>query len=57
MMIKFYDTAVKKSAVFIGGEMNQNQLYEYAKETYAQYDVDTEKVLHILKETPVSLHC
>ncbi len=57
MMIKFYDTAVKKSAVFIGGEMNQNQLYEYAKETYAEYGVDTEKVLHILKETPVSLHC
>ena len=31
--------------------------YEYAKQEYAKLGVDTEEALHLLKETPISIHC
>ncbi len=31
--------------------------YEYAKQEYAKYGVDTEKAIEKLKNTPVSIHC
>ncbi len=31
--------------------------YEYAKNTYAKYGIDTEKAMEILKDVPVSIHC
>ncbi len=31
--------------------------YEEAKKRYAEFDVDTEKAIKILKDLPVSLHC
>ena len=32
-------------------------MYSYAKETYKKLGVDTERVLELLKRTPVSVHC
>ena len=37
--------------------MNETSLYEYAKERYAGYGVDTEKAIETLKKISVSLHC
>lgn len=34
-----------------------NQAYEAAKEIYAQYGVDTEKVMEQMKHIPISVHC
>ncbi|MBR2467040.1 MAG: L-rhamnose isomerase [Clostridia bacterium] len=31
--------------------------YEYAKNTYAKYGIDTEKAMEILKDVPVAIHC
>ena len=31
--------------------------YEYAKQTYAAYGVDTEAAMKKLSEIPVSIHC
>ena len=33
------------------------QNYRIAKEQYAALGVDTDQVLRILRETPISLHC
>lgn len=40
--------------------MNEQQIrsaYEYAKETFKQYGVDTDKALETLNQTPISMHC
>lgn len=34
-----------------------NQAYEAARDIYAQYGVDTEKVMEELRSIPISLHC
>lgn len=34
-----------------------NKAYNYAKEVYASYGIDTEKVLNKMKEFKISLHC
>ena len=34
-----------------------NTIYEWAKQAYAEYGVDTEKAMSILKSIPVSVHC
>jgi L-rhamnose isomerase len=34
-----------------------NNVYAFAKERYAEFNVDTEKALKILVQTPISLHC
>lgn len=38
-------------------EDNINKAYNYAKEVYASYGIDTEKVLNKMKEFKISLHC
>ena len=32
-------------------------IYEYAKEVYAKYGIDTEKVMEVLKNKAISIHC
>ena len=34
-----------------------NENYERAKEIYASFGVDTDKVLEEIKDIPVSIHC
>ena len=31
--------------------------YQIAKEQYAEFGVDTDKALELLKKTPISVHC
>ena len=37
--------------------MNQTERYESAKEMYKSLGIDTDQVIQILKNIPVSLHC
>ena len=37
--------------------MNIDRNYETAKEIYAAYGVDTDRVLEKMKEIPLSVHC
>lgn len=34
-----------------------NQAYQIARERYAEFDVDTDAVLELLKTVAISLHC
>ena len=36
---------------------NVNQVYEYAKDSYALYGVDTDDVLNKIDDIQVSIHC
>ena len=37
--------------------MENNELYEYAKQRYAEYGIDCDKAIKVLSRTPISIQC
>ena len=37
--------------------MSTNKMYEYAKEIYAKYGIDTDAAIKLVSQIPVSMHC